>query len=123
MTILLLLTLISFSTKTDTIKIRKHGIVHLWSDTPCLCPPLKFDKKYIILGLENTDKQQLVFDANTFVVRKTAFWKRLFLTWKRKLRQQQRRHKLRMAMAKAKIEQTAKHQQRHTQIFDNSRKL
>ena len=111
--------LFCFSTKTETINIRKYGIVHLWSDTPCLCPPLKFDHKYIILGQENTEKHQLVFDANTFVVRKTAFWKRLFLTWKRKLRQQQRRHKLRMSKAKKE----ASEQHHHTQIIDNSRKL
>ena len=91
------------------------GIVHLWSNTPCLCPSLKYDHKYILLGQEDTENHQLVFDHKTFVVRKTAFWKRLFLQWKRKLRQAKRlKH---FMMATRQIRYT------HKQVKDNSRKL
>ncbi|XP_066925316.1 secreted frizzled-related protein 3-like [Clytia hemisphaerica] len=76
--------------KHGSVKIFKFGLVHLWSETQCLCPPLKFDQKYIILGFEDKNSQKLIFDDRTFIVRKTPFWKRLFLQWKRKLRQQRR---------------------------------
>lgn len=72
--------------KQGSVPIIKHGIIHLWSNTRCLCSKLEFDHKYILIGQENGENYRLEFDRSTHVIPKNRFWKRLLHQWKRKFR-------------------------------------
>ncbi|XP_057311193.1 secreted frizzled-related protein 3-like [Hydractinia symbiolongicarpus] len=74
--------------KSGKTFMKRYEMINLWSNSPCLCQQLDYDKKYLIFGQEAVHNElyseRLYLDEKTIIVRKTHQRKRLLRKWRRR---------------------------------------
>ncbi|KAL4224485.1 Secreted frizzled-related protein 4 [Mactra antiquata] len=63
------------------VHLRERRDIDLWVDSECVCPALKLNKQYLIIGEEDVLMNKLKYNENSLVSRWKQKWEKKFKTW------------------------------------------